>query len=93
MSRRKLWEMIGREREGVGGVGKDVNSHKHAFFFLPQLVRGFLYCKHRKKKKWSSSEQASNETVAKKSWRYLFGKSRQIKFIVRILSGTPRLRP
>ena len=43
-------------------VEKDVNSIKNTF------------TKNRKtKKKWSkSTEQASNETVAKNSWRYLF---------------------
>ena len=35
------------------------------FFDLPQLLRGFLYWKdHLKKKEWSSTQQASNETVS-----------------------------
>ena len=40
------WEMICR-----GGVVKDVNSIKNMFFVfsLLQLVRGFLYWKHKKK--------------------------------------------
>ena len=59
--------MIGR-KEGGGGVGKNENSIINTFFFcLLQLVRVVSYWKHHKKKKWSSNEQASNET-----WTYLF---------------------
>ena len=54
-------------------MGKDVNSIKNTFFCLfdfclLQLVRALFYGKH-KKNKWSNTEQASNKTVAKKSWR------------------------
>ena len=53
-------------------VRKDINSIINTFFFcLRQLVKDFLYRKHHEKK-WSSTEKASNETVVKKSWRYLF---------------------
>ena len=41
------------------------------FFDLLQLVRGFLYEKYHLKKVLSSTEQASDETVAKNSQRYL----------------------
>ena len=37
----------------------------NTFFYLLQLLRGFLYGRDHKKKEWSSTEQASNETVAK----------------------------
>ena len=49
-------------------MGKDVNSVINTCFFsvLLQLVRIFF------RTKWSTTEQASNDTVATKSWRYLF---------------------
>ena len=31
-----------------------------------------VFCTENMRKKWSSTEQASDETVANKSWRYLF---------------------
>ena len=44
------------------------------FFDRLQLVRIFVLKRSlQKKKEWSSSEQVPNETVAKNSWRYLFG--------------------
>ena len=40
-------------------------------FCLLQLVRGFCTENIVREKIWLSTEQATNETVAKKSWRYL----------------------
>ena len=61
--------------EGRVGGKKDINSMKtHVSFFggpILQLVRGFFVLKY-SKKRWPATEQASNKTVAKKSWRYLF---------------------
>ena len=43
------------------------------FFDLLQLVREFFTENIiKKKKEWSRTEQTSYETVAKKSWTYLF---------------------
>ena len=58
--------MIGREEVGTGGWRKRKQHIKHVFFF-------FIYCcslgdfcaENIIKKEWSSTGQASNETVAK----------------------------
>ena len=70
--------MIGRGevgREGGGGEMKIIMSLylTRFFFYLLQLViRGFC-TENIIKKEWSSTDQASNETLPKKnSWRYLF---------------------
>ena len=58
-------------------MGKDVNIIKNTCFFFVCLfcvycsLLGF-FCIENIRKKWSSTKQASNKTVAKKSWRYLF---------------------
>ena len=75
--------MIGRE-EGGGEVGKNENSIINMFFFcLLQLVRVVSYKKDHKKKKWSSNEQASNET-----WRYLLQIQTDIHTYIYIYSTT-----
>ena len=69
---RRLLQWTARIKNGLKlrPTTKRCKQHyKYVFFCLLQLVRGFLYWKHHKKKKRSSTEQASNETVAKKSWR------------------------
>ena len=78
---RELWERIGRgELRRGGGWGRCKQHIKHMFCDLLQLLRGFLYWKDHFKKKqqttksrtiWSSTEQASNDTVSKNLWRYL----------------------
>ena len=67
MTRRELWELIGRV-----GVGKDVNGI--ISFFLPNSA--YII-----KKKITRTEQASNEAVAKKSWEYLFANCTIHKFV------------
>ena len=70
---------------GAGGGGKegDGNSIMNTLSScLLEFVTGFLYWKHHKKKKWSSTEQATNETVAKKILEVTFCKSRQISVAV-----------
>ena len=47
-----------------------------------------VFCTEKRKKKPSSTEQASNKTVAKKSWRHLFANPDRYMFMltsVRIL--------
>ena len=56
---------------GERGVGKDINSIIKCFFVYYSLL-GVFCTENIIRKKWSSTEQASNETVAKTSWRYLF---------------------
>ena len=71
MTRRELWEMIGGGEAG----GERYKQHCKMFLCLLQLVSGFLYWKHHKKKMvkyWTSLKWDFRETVAKKSWRYLF---------------------
>ena len=55
------------------------------FFDLLQLLEDF--CTEniikKKKKEWSSTEQASNEAVTKNSWRYLFVASEMFKTVTR----------
>ena len=73
MTRRELWEMIGRgelrrEREGGGEDGKQ--HMKHMVFLSTAAFKGIFVLKRsfkKKKKEWSSTEQASNEAVAKNS--------------------------
>ena len=74
LTRRELWEIIGRgEVEGGGGWWRRCKQPiKHMFLYLLQLVRGFLYEKYHLKKVWSSTEQTSDETVPKNCRRYLF---------------------
>ena len=60
-----MWKIGKGEGEGHGERGKQ--RYKHLFFFCPTAAcQGFF------RTKWSTTEQASNETVATKSWRYLF---------------------
>ena len=54
------------ERIFKWGRGEEGANAACFFFFTENIIR---------KKKWSSTEQALNETVAKKSWRYLFSNS------------------
>ena len=52
------------------------------FFDLLQLLEDF--CTEniiKKKKEWSSTEQASNEAFTKNSWRYLFVASEMFKTV------------
>ena len=79
MTRRELWEMIGRGEVGEGG-DKSVNSILNTCFAIYCSLLGDLCTKNiikkkkRKEKKrmvMQSTEQALNETVAKKSRRYL----------------------
>ena len=66
-----------REREGGGEDGKQ--HMKHMVFLSTAAFKGIFVLKRsfkKKKKEWSSTEQASNETVPKNFWRY-FIKSRQ----------------
>ena len=70
--------IIGWGREGGGGgwgSEKDVNSIRKTSFFVYCSFLGVFGTKSiRRKNKtdWSRTEEASNKTVAKKSWRYLF---------------------
>ena len=57
---------------GGGGKGRErYKQHYKMFLCLLQLVRGFC-TENIIRKKCSGSEQASNETVAKTSWKCLF---------------------
>ena len=59
---------------GCWGRGGDVNSILNTCFLMYCSLLGD-FCTENiifLKKEWSSTEQASNETVAKNSWRYLF---------------------
>ena len=58
----------------MGGVGRCKQHMKHMFFLSTAAFKGIFVLQRslkKKKKEWSSTEQASNETVAKNSWRYL----------------------
>ena len=61
---------------GGGGVGRDVNRIKtHVSLFIWSILQLLLevFCTENiTKKRWPITEQASNKTVAKNSWRYLF---------------------
>ena len=65
---------------GEGGGGewwseKDVNSIRQTSFFVYCSLLGVFCTKsiiRKNKTDWSRTEEASNKTVAKKSWRYLF---------------------
>ena len=80
MTQRELWEMIGA---GGGGRGEmETALWTHYLLVYWNLSGVFLYWKHHKKKKWPSTEQATNETVAKKILEVTFCKSRQISVAV-----------
>ena len=64
--------MIGREEVGAGGWRKSKQHIKHMFFFIYCCLLGDFCVENITKKERSSTEQASNETVAKNSWTYLF---------------------
>ena len=57
--------IMGNDRWGGGGDGNSIMNTLSSC--LLEFVRGFLYWKHHKKKKWPSTELATNETVAKKN--------------------------
>ena len=61
-------------------MGKDVNSIKKTFVFCFLVYCSLLgvFCTENIRKKWSSTEQASNTTVAKKILEVPYCKSRQI---------------
>ena len=61
----------------MGGGWRRCKQHiKHMFLDLLQLLRRFctekiIKNKHTNKQEWSSTEEASNESVAKNFWRQL----------------------
>ena len=68
----------------IGGSGGDGNSIINTLSScLLQFVRGF-FCTESiiRKKKWSSTEQSTNETVAKNILEVTFCKSRRISVAV-----------
>ena len=73
---------MGNDRwKGGGGDGNSIINTLSSC--LLQFVRGF-FCTESiiRKKKWPSTEQATNETVAKKILEVTFCKSRQISVAV-----------
>ena len=64
----------GRAAEGGGWGG--CKQHIQHFFFQSTEAFKWDFCtekiiEKKRKKEWSSTEQPSNETVAKNFWRYL----------------------
>ena len=72
---------MGNDRWEGGGDGNSIISTLSSC--LLQFVRGF-FCTESiiRKKKWPSTEQSTNETVAKKILEVTFCKSRQISVAV-----------